>query len=417
MVSDTGASQFVVSSSGHCSKRCFPPARLRLNSGNVNLDENQLSLSTSSGGKFLPPFFWMRLFALGFSLAGLGLTFPSYASGLEDWARMKSITPSGYVCYRAGAMNIDGRLDEAAWQAAPWTEYFVDIEGDAKPKPRYRTRAKMLWDDEYLYIAADLEEPHVWATLTQHDAVIFHDNDFEVFIDPDGDSHEYYEFEINALNTGWDLRLRKPYKDGGPALNEWEIPGLRTAVHVNGTLNNPADTDVGWTVEMAFPWKVLTEFARRKTPPAEGDQWRINFSRVQWLTDIVDGKYVKQAGKKENNWVWSPQGIIDMHRPEKWGCVQFTSKKVGAVAFVPDPALAARNQLHEIYYAQRDYQKKNGRWAKSLEELSLGKVTPANNVPVVRTTPDGFEASVDLKLANGKTRRWHVRHDALVWSD
>ena len=107
MVSDTGASQFVVSSSGHCSKRCFPPARLRLNSGNVNLDENQLSLSTSSGGKFLPPFFWMRLFALGFSLPGLGLTFPSYASGLEDWARMKSITPSGYVCYRAGAMNID----------------------------------------------------------------------------------------------------------------------------------------------------------------------------------------------------------------------------------------------------------------------------------------------------------------------
>ena len=51
----------------------------------------------------------------------------------------------------------------------------------------------------YFYVAAEMEEPHVWGTLTQHDAVIFQDNDFEVFIDPDGDNHEYYEFEINAL--------------------------------------------------------------------------------------------------------------------------------------------------------------------------------------------------------------------------
>ena len=51
-------------------------------------------------------------------------------------------------------------------------------------------------------------------TLTEHDSVIFQDNDFEVFIDPDGDNHNYYEIEINALNTEWDLRLPKPYRDG-----------------------------------------------------------------------------------------------------------------------------------------------------------------------------------------------------------
>ena len=109
------------------------------------------------------------------------------------------------------------RIDDAAWQAAPWTDGFVDIEGDRKPQPRFRTRVKMLWDDEHFYVAAELEEPHVWGTLTKHDSVIFHDNDFEVFIDPDGDNHEYYEFEINALNTEWDLFLKKPYRDGGPA--------------------------------------------------------------------------------------------------------------------------------------------------------------------------------------------------------
>ena len=70
----------------------------------------------------------------------------------------------------------------------------------------------MLWDDTYFYIGAELVEPHLWATLTQHDSVIFHDNDFEVFIDPNGDNHEYYEFEINALGTGWDLLLPRPYQ-------------------------------------------------------------------------------------------------------------------------------------------------------------------------------------------------------------
>jgi hypothetical protein len=116
--------------------------------------------------------------------------------------------PRTYECRRSpDPLRIDGRLDEPAWTAAPWTDLFVDIEGDAKPRPRFRTRAKMLWDDRNFYIAADLEEPHVWATLTKHDAVIFHDNDFEIFLDPNGDTLEYYELEVNAINTTWDLFL------------------------------------------------------------------------------------------------------------------------------------------------------------------------------------------------------------------
>ena len=150
------------------------------------------------------------------------------------------IPPRGYVCYYTDKpIKIDGRLDDPAWQDAPWTDYFVDIEGDRKPRPRFKTRVKMLWDKEYFYVAAALEEPHVWGTLTKHDSVIFQDNDFEVFINPTGDNHDYYEFEINALNTGWDLFLPRPYRDGGPALNAWEIPGLKTGVSIDGTLNDP----------------------------------------------------------------------------------------------------------------------------------------------------------------------------------
>src|SRR5262245_31385090 len=226
------------------------------------------------------------------------------------------IEARGYVCYRTSRpIVLDGKLDDEAWQAAPWTDDFVDIEGDKKPKPRFRTRVKMLWDDDCLYIAAEMEEPHVWATLTQHDSVIFRDNDFEVFLDPDGDNHLYAELELNAFNTTWDLLLTMPYKDGGHAINAWEIAGLRTAVHVDGTLNDPSGpADRGWTVEIAWPWRGLKELVpqTQPAPPRDGDQWRINFSRVEWEHEVVDGKYRKIPGKAEANWVWSPQGMINM---------------------------------------------------------------------------------------------------------
>ncbi len=143
--------------------------------------------------------------------------------------------PPHYICYRTPSpLVIDGRLDEPTWNRAAWTSDFVDIEGSLKPKPRFRTRAKLLWDAAYLYIGAELDEPDVWATLTARDSVIFQDNDFEVFIDTRGDTHCYYELEMNALGTEWDLLLVKPYRDGGPAIHAWDIRGLKTKVAWTG---------------------------------------------------------------------------------------------------------------------------------------------------------------------------------------
>ena len=221
--------------------------------------------------------------------------------------------PLSYECHRATTpVHVDGKLDDAAWKKAPWTSDFIDIEGATKPQPRFRTQAKMLWDDKYLYIAAELEEPHVWGTLTQHDSVIFKDNDFEVFLKPLPETDSYYEFEINALNTGWDLFLPKPYNQGGKADNSWDIEGLKTAVAVQGTLNHPGDKDRGWTLEIAYP---LTAFeSRQHVPlPKPGTTWRINFSRVEWTP----------GNPKEDNWVWSPQGVINMHVPDRWGYLHF----------------------------------------------------------------------------------------------
>jgi predicted metalloprotease with PDZ domain len=324
--------------------------------------------------------------------------------------------PRGYVCYRAQTpVQIDGRIEEPAWKAVPWTDEFVDIEGDKRPRPRFQTRVKMLWDDSYFYVAALLVEPHVWGTLTKHDSVIFHDNDFEIFIDPDGDNHEYYEIEINALNTEWDLFLRKPYRDGGPAVNEWEIPGLKTAIHVTGTLNDPKDRDTSWSVEVAIPWKVLAEFAHRSVPPKDRDQWRVNFSRVEWEHQVVEGRYQKTPGTPEHNWVWSPQGVIDMHRPERWGVVQFSTLAPGQAQYTPDPSGPIRDRLMQIYYAEKQFHEKHTRWAASLEELELPHTSTSPGLKtIIRLTPDGYEAEVTGTSPTGGADARTVRQDSRI---
>jgi hypothetical protein len=250
----------------------------------------------------------------------------------------------------------------------------------------------------------------VSGSLTQHDAVIFQDNDFEVFIDPDGDNQEYYEFEMNALNTGWDLFLKKAYRDGGPAENSWEIPGLKTAVRVDGTLNNPRNTDKGWTLEIAMPWKALGEFAHRPSPPKEGDQWRISFSRVEWLFDVVDSKYVKRPGTKEDNWVFSPQGLVDMHRPERWGYVQFTTKKPGTVKFQPDDLQPVKDLLHAVYYAQQKRRADGKALATSFEDLEI-PVPAGIKTPILLPTVTGWEC-VALAESHGKPMRLSILQDS-----
>ena len=349
------------------------------------------------------------------------------SKGVESskyWADDESIpdfSPRTYVCYhRSGPITIDGQLEEKVWSEIPWTSSFEDIRGEGWPAPQFDTRVKMTWDDEYFYVAAQMEEPHIWATITERDAVIFHDNDFEVFIDPDGDTHGYYEMEMNALNTVWDLLLVKPYRNGGPAVDHWDINGLKTAVHVDGSLNDPSDEDQGWSVEIAFPLSVLQEYSGG-VMPGDGNKWRVNFSRVQWHTLVQNGEYVKKENPEtgrhlpEENWVWSPQGVVDMHRPETWGIVQFSAKMAGKGLdeFSPDSSELVKWELRNLFYAQRRFRSKNGRYALSIRELKqVGfKADALRYAPELKT---GFQ-TYEFR-ARGESRFWHINQEGRTWS-
>lgn len=262
-----------------------------------------------------------------------------------------------YTCYRTHTpLAIDGRPEEAAWQKAPRSQRFIDVIGGTPGL--YDTRAALLWDDDNLYIAFWCEEPYPSATITERDGLLWFENDVEVFIDG-GDT--YYEFQINALNTIYEVFYiwRDAYVKGGRfdapefdifeqnaltfggnhdrsgeyfwrgshprgsrwVFRGWDFPGLRTAVHIDGKLNDDTVVSKGWTLELAFPWYGMKWLADgRSLPPAEGDIWRLFLGRFEKL--MLNGK------ETHVGWAWDKIGTDDNHYPERFTEICFTSQYV-----------------------------------------------------------------------------------------
>ncbi|AYL96967.1 carbohydrate-binding family 9-like protein [Mucilaginibacter celer] len=349
------------------------------------------------------------------------LILPGLAKAQDAFSEFANLftVPNNYVVrHTKQAPVIDGDVEDAVWQQAKWTADFQDIEGDLKPKPPLQTNVKILWDDSCLYVAARLYEPQVWATLSHHDDIIFRDNDFELFIDPANNTHNYYEIEVNALNTIFDLFLTRPYRNNTTAVTGWDTHGLRSAVKVQGTLNEAADIDKGWTVEMAIPIKSVTGgFGRANVK--HGTVWRINFSRVEYDTRVVNGKYVKlqdTAGRDlpEHNWVWSNQGLINMHFPERWGYLFFSNHEADDVSFEMPYAEEQKRYLWLIYYKQKQWQQKHGEYAVSLKKLGIDSkvaVTGSNNELKLEATPHQFIAYI---TDTNTKQTYTINQDGLV---
>ena len=305
----------------------------------------------------------MRLFFLFFSLFLINC---NNSDTLELDINDKIILPKHYIVNKINdQINIDGRDDELAWNNAIYTDDFIDIEGSKTPSQK--TNVKMLWDEKFLYVFAKLYENHIWGDITKRDEVIYYNNDFEVFINPNDDVFSYGEIEINALGTEWDLFLNRPYRLKGKADSSWDINGLKSAVNISGTLNEPNDLDDYWTLEIAIPLKEIEKLntSGKDEKVISGNIWRINFSRVNWDFEINNGVYSrkKENGKylPEYNWVWSPQGIINMHVPENWGYLVFSEN---------DEVFNMTNKLitqHILYTVFREITFGNLKYLKNLE--------------------------------------------------
>jgi len=275
------------------------------------------------------------LITLATSAQGGAWKFPCAATNLAHYTAFQVAAP----------IRMDGKLDEPEWKAAPRSARFADI---ITGQPAiHDTRAAVLWDGKYLYVAYWVEEPFVSAKFTNHNDLIYNDNDVECFIaGPDA----YYELEINAFNTCYEVFFvweNTFERSGLSKLPEFErsklvpfngvaytnhfrggrlgnfnhtLPGMKTAVHVDGTINLDADRDRGWTVELAFPWESLSWLATdgRALPPKEGDVWRMDFSRFNTYKEAP-------PAKDSGGWFWSPHGVWDSHIPECFAFITFST--------------------------------------------------------------------------------------------
>ncbi|KAG6976201.1 hypothetical protein JG688_00001617 [Phytophthora aleatoria] len=320
------------------------------------------------------------------------------ASSASSQCDFTHLHPRRYAAYHlppptdqfSPSISIDGVLDEKVWAEVPWSEPLQDIRGPAFwSQPWFATKFKLRYDQKFLYIGAYLEETEVWANVSQRNEVIFHDNDFEVFVDADGSTHNYKEFELNARNATWNLWLNRPYRDGGHENSTRVDPkhgfdmlsgGMRSAVFVKGPINDPSERLHYWTVEIALPLLQLASHSSSKVPPVSNSFWRINFSRVEWPVRVVmDGgtgkqHYEKKAGLSEENWVWSAQYAVDMHRPEWWGYLQFRPRGESPPMLsdeeVPlDPEWGVRYVSFQFYYAQHAFHNATGTYTSSMEQL------------------------------------------------
>ena len=326
------------------------------------------------------------------------------AQGLSQRYWRLLTEPNGYVVYRAtDSITIDGVADEAVWQNAPIIDNFQDISGEGFPLPLYHTQTRMLWDDDYLYIAAELEEPNVWAYITQHDEVVYQEPDFEVFLDPDNDGLNYFEMEINAVGTIFDLFLAKPYRTAsGTFVNiAWDAPGLKLATHINGTLNDDTDIDEGWSVEMAIPQKaIINNF---DTILVAGNYWRLGFSRVEWQTQNINGKTERKQTDSgtflpEYNWTCPATGKINMHMPERWNYLYFTDKPAGTDTFHYPTDHNIEKLLWAMFYAQGEHFESTETYFNKIEQFGLSKedcsLLPEGTEIIMETTARKFEITV-----------------------
>lgn len=249
------------------------------------------------------------------------------------------------------AIQIDGKLDELVWLNAPRSKSFRDlISGESTI---HDTRVAVLWDDDFLYVGYWIEEPNLQATLTERDALIYTNNDVELFI---AGTDAYYEFEINAYGTIyevlfiWEESYVKKGYSGMEVFNReqagvrsfrgvgyknhprgrrigywnWDFAGLRSAVFLDGTINDDNDRDRGWTVELALPWSgmdVLAMGDNFSLPPQDKDVWRMDFSRFNQYKEAP-------PANDSGGWAWSPHGVWDSHVPECFTYVHFSESAI-----------------------------------------------------------------------------------------
>ena len=217
-----------------------------------------------------------------------------------------------YECrYTNEVIKIDGKDNEAAWKTAqPVNEFTISWDRNPKKKPPTATRAKLLWNQNYLYFFADMDDSDLFANVTEHDGVTWNNDVFEMFLKPAEDKPGYYEFQVNAANTKLDMYFPRRGAGGYDRFKSDGTFEFNSAVVLKGTLNKWEDQDQGWSVEGQLSWK---DFARTGGAPKAGDTWKFGLFRYDYSV-AFEGPALSTSAPLKNG---------SFHRHEDYAPIRF----------------------------------------------------------------------------------------------
>jgi hypothetical protein len=222
------------------------------------------------------------------------------------------VTRAAECRWATNPIRVNGILDEAAWEnAQPIKDFAVFWQ---KRKPATATTAWLLWDNHYLYFAAEMEDHDLFANVEERNGMTWEDDVFELFFKPSTEKLAYYEFQVNARNTPLELYLPSRGAGGYRRFASLSKLGMESAVKLRGTLNNPDDRDKGWTVEGRIPW---TAFKPTGGRPKPGEKWRFALCRYDYSVTLPRPELSSSA----------PLTVSDFHRYEDYSELTFVGPK------------------------------------------------------------------------------------------
>lgn len=239
-----------------------------------------------------------------------------------------------------GPITTDGSLDEASWATAAPTSLFTVWNGSPAPAS-LQVYAKMLWDDQCLYVAFIAQDPDVYGTYSGRDVKCWEQDNYELFVTVPG-TPGYVEVEGSVNGGFWDGYFTGVF--AGPQ-GSHNMANLQVAAHVDGTLNNPADRDSGFTAEIRLPFAEIYHGVPGGHA-TNGTQLRLNLNRINWNTPTAVGG--PGAAGTDTYFAWSPVpgATVSFHRPADFGTVTFSSDPVPQpVMTFAAPVLAGTNLI------------------------------------------------------------------------
>ena len=215
------------------------------------------------------------------------------------------------VCrYTASPIQIDGAMDKAWDHAVPITDF--TIPGQPDEPVTSRTEARMLWDENCLYVFYKAWDKDIWGYFRERDDPTCREDVLELFIKPDPEGEGYCNFEINALGTIYDAWVAREKTPMGHRWQHWNCPRIRAAVHVEGTLNDFSDQDAWWSLELAIPFDSLPW--PQAGPPDPGVEWLFHLGRYDYSVYLETGRELTSCAA-----LVTPT----FHKPAEWRRLRF----------------------------------------------------------------------------------------------